>query len=324
MNRLTPVFRTILLVLLVPATTFGFFGKDKTERANTDFDLPPYDGVKHAIAVVEPDFQSSYRPSIDLGSSVRNMLESALYDTNRFIVVERQSLDATIEEQDLATSGRAAAGSEVAQTGLIRNAKYLAKVIITDVSEGTSGGSGGIGFGGFRIGGSTGKAEINMIVTIIDSTTTEVVAKERIEGEAGRKGLNFGYAGSNWGGDLGGFTKTPLGEAAYDCVVQATRFIALEMEDYKLDGRVVTVTDDNRVILNRGADFEIQPGMIFSIREEGELLTDPATGAVLERIEGRVISEIRVTKVSDKISYAELVDGKLPERGDVVTLTGGI
>ncbi len=324
MNHRRTLRNLLAISLLAPVTAFGFFGKDKTEQANADFDLPPYDGVKHAIAVVEPDYQSSYRPSIDLGSSVRNMLESALYDTNRFIVVERESLDATIEEQDLATSGRASAGSEVARTGLIRNAKYLAKVIITDVSEATSGGSGGIGFGGFRIGGSTGKAEINMILTIIDSTTTEIVAKERIEGEAGRKGLNFGYAGSNWGGDLGGFTKTPLGEAAYDCVIQATRFIALEMEDFKLDGRVVTVTGDNRVVLNRGNDFKIQPGMVFSIREEGELLTDPSTGAVLERIEGRVISEIRVTKVSDKISYAELVDGELPKRGDVVTLTGGI
>lgn len=324
MIHLSLLHRFLAIGLLAPVSAFAFFGKDKTEQANTDFNLPPYEGVKHAIAVVEPDYQSSYRPSIDLGSSVRNMLESALYDTERFIVVERESLDSTIEEQDLATSGRAAAGSDVARTGFIRNAKYLAKVTITDVAEATSGGSGGIGFGGFRIGGSTGKAEINMIVSIIDSTTTEIVAKQRIEGEAGRKGLNFGYVGSNWGGDLGGFTKTPLGEAAYDCVVQATRFIALEMEDFKLDGRVVTVTDDNRVVLNRGSDFRIQPGMVFSIREEGELLTDPSTGAVLERIEGRVISEIRITKVSDKISYAELVEGELPKRGDVVTLTGGI
>jgi len=198
----------------------------------------------------------------------------------------------------------------------------LADVEITDVEGAESGQSGGLSIGGFRIGGSGGQAQITTIVKIIDSTTGEIVAKERVIGKAGRKGLNVGYAASNWGADMGGFTKTPIGEATYDNVVQATRFLAEQFEDFSLEGAVVTVSGD-RIIINRGANFNIAEGQVFVIREKGELLTDPTTGEVLERIEGPVISEIRVTKVSDKISYAELTDGTMPKKGDVVYAVGG-
>jgi len=36
--------------------------------------------------------------------------------------------------------------------------------------------------------------------------------------------------------------KTPMGEAAQDVIDQATQFIALEMEDYELEGSVVMIS----------------------------------------------------------------------------------
>jgi len=308
------------LVLLIAAShAYALFGigEDKTESANEDFGLPPYNGVKHAIAVLPPKYTAVVTYTGDLSQNIGSMLESALYDTNRFIVVDRDRIDDTLLEQDLQASGRAAGASDVAQTGLIRSAKYLAEIEITDVEGSESGKSGGISVGGFRIGGSGGNAQITTIVKVIDSTTGEIVAKERVVGEAGRKGLNIGYASSNWGADVGGFTKTPLGEAAYDNVVQSTRFLAEQFEDFSLEGAVVTVSGD-RIIINRGANFNIAPGQKFEIREKGELLVDPTTGEVLERLEGEVISQIEVTKVSDKISYAKLTDGAMPSKGDVV------
>ena len=69
------------------------------------------------------------------------------------------------------------------------------------------------------------------MVKLIDSTTGEVVASERIRGEAGKSGLTIGYSERGFGTQLGGFAKTPMGEAAQDAIDQATQFIALEMED---------------------------------------------------------------------------------------------
>ncbi|MGE9290215.1 MAG: CsgG/HfaB family protein [Puniceicoccales bacterium] len=295
---------------------FGF-GEDKTESANEDFGLPPYNGVKHAIAVLPPKYTAIVTYTGDLSQNIGTMLESALYDTNRFIVVDRDRINDTLLEQDLQASGRSAAASDVAQTGMIRSAKYLAEVEITDIEGAESGQSGGVSIGGFRIGGSGGNARVVTIVKVIDSTTGEIVAKERVIGEAGRKGLDVGYASSNWGADLGGFTKTPLGEAAYDNVVQATRFLAEQFEDFSLEGAVVAISGD-KIIINRGANFNIAEGQKFVVREKGELLLDPTTGEVLERIEGEITCEIEVTKVSDKISYAKLLVGTMPAKGDVV------
>ncbi len=314
-----------LLFLLVfsSAPAFAFFGigEDETESANEDFGLPEYNGVKHAIAVLPPKYTAVVTYTGDLSQNIGSMLESALYDTNRFVVVDRDRIDDTLREQNLQTSGRAAQASDVARTGAIRSSRYLAEVEITDVEGAESGKSGGISVGGFRIGGSGGKASVTTIVKVIDSTTGEIVAKERVIGKAGRKGLNIGYAASNWGADVGGFTKTPLGEAAYDNVVQATRFLAEQFEEVSLDGAVVTVSGD-RIIINRGNNFAVPEGQRFVVREKGEILTDPTTGEVLERIEGPVTCTIEVTKVSDKISYAKLVDGEMPKKGDIVEAVG--
>ncbi len=322
-TNLVPMKKTISLAtfafLLATVQVFGLFGigEDKTESANEDFGLPSYSGVKHAITVLPPKYTAVVTYTGDLSQNIGSMLESALYDTDRFVLVDRDRIDDTLMEQDLQANGRSAAASDVAQTGLIRSAKYLAEVEITDVEGAESGKSGGVSIGGFRIGGSGGNAQITTIVKVIDSTTGEIVAKERVVGEAGRKGLNIGYASANWGADVGGFTKTPLGEAAYDNVVQATRFLAKQFEDFSLEGAVVTVSGD-RIIINRGSNYNLSPGQKFVIQEKGELLTDPTTGEILERIEGQVISEIEVTKVSDKISYAKLTDGEMPAKGDIV------
>lgn len=321
MKKILALSSLLLSFAAAPAFALFGFGEDETESANEDFGLPEYNGVKHAIAVLPPKYTALVTYTGDLSQNIGTMLESALYDTNRFVVVDRDRIDDTLFEQDLQASGRAAAASDVAQTGAIRSAKYLAEVEITDIEGAESGQSGGINIGGFSIGGSGGKASVTTIVKVIDSTTGEIVAKERVIGKAGRKGLDIGYAAANWGADVGGFTKTPLGEAAYDNVVQATRFLAQQFEEISLDGAVVVVSGD-RIIINRGKNFAVPVGQKFVVREQGEVLTDPTTGEILERIEGPTTCTIEVTKVSDKISYAKLTDGEMPKKGDVVQATG--
>ena len=96
-------------------------------------------------------------------------------------------------------------------------------------------------------------------------------------------------------------------------------FIAESMENYDIEGSVVTVAGD-QVIVSLGENYGIEPGQKLTVRTEGEVLTDPATGAVLDKTEGETIASLEVTKVRDKISYCKLVDGKMPERGMSVVL----
>lgn len=322
-TRKTFLSLTALALIVAAPASHAFLDKllpTKTDTKDGDakMDLPEYKGLKHAIGVVNFENEAGWRGRWELGSNLGIMLESALMDSGRFVVVDRENLRSTLAEQDLQSSGRAAKADDVAQTGAVRSAKYLASGAITTVDENTSGSGGGISIRGISLGAKGSKATITAIIKLVDSTTSEIVAKKRIEGKAGSKGLKIGYRGSDFGGNLGGFNKTPLGEAAQDVINQAVEFLALQMEETGFEGTVIKTSSSGQVIINRGTQYGVEEGQVFVVRTEGEKLIDPDTGEVLDEEEGEVICKIKVTKVREKLAYCELVDGDAPERGATV------
>jgi len=246
------------------------------------------------------------------------MLESALFDSGRFVVVQREKLGAVLDEQDLASSGRAAK-SDVAKTGALRSARFIATGSITTVDSASQGSSGGISFKGISVGGGGKKATITAIITLTDTTTGEIVAKKRVKGKAGGRKLRLGLSRGGLNTNMGGFAEEPVGEAAQDVISKAVDLIVKEMKGEKLDGSVVTVAGE-RVIINRGEQFGVEPGHTFVVRTEGEVLTDPSTGEILDRLEGEVVCTLKVDKVREKIAYCSVVEGKKPERGASVVM----
>lgn len=290
----------------------------KTESGNANMNLGEYKGLKHAIGVKDFRNDAGWRGSWDLGDNLSLLLESALFDSGRFVVVQREKLRDVIAEQDLAASGRTAGAAKVAQTGKIRPAKYLATGAITEAKENTAGSDAGINIKGFRIGGAKSTASITAIITLTDTTTGEIVAKERVVGKAGGAGLRVGYSGAI-GGELGGFAKTPMGEAAQDVINQAVAFLAKKMEEYPFEGNVVRVTNNGQIIINRGAEFGVEVGQSLVMVTEGEELVDPSTGELLGTEEGEQIGTAKVAKVSEKVSYCDITSGdKNPEVGTIV------
>ncbi|MDI6775348.1 MAG: CsgG/HfaB family protein [Verrucomicrobiota bacterium] len=291
-----------------------------TTQANIKMDLPEYAGLKHAIGCKDFENQAGWHGQWHIGNNLSIMLESALFDTKRFVIVEREKLKDVIAEQDLAASGRTAKAKNVAKTGLIRPARYLATGAITTVEENTSGGGGGISAFGVRLGGSAAKASITIIAKLVDTTTGEIVAKETIKGSAGSAGLSAGVSLGPVSTDMGAFKKTPLGDAAQDCINKAAYFFAKTITDKKLpfEGSVAKVSGD-KVIINRGFEYGLQVGKDLVMQEEGDLVTDPDTGAVLEKEKGKEIGKLKVSKVSEKLSYCAVTEGeKNPKPGTVV------
>jgi curli biogenesis system outer membrane secretion channel CsgG len=319
--------KNLLLPLLCLATTLvaqaqisdllkpGTKTKTKDDTAATQ--MGEYKGVRHALGIA--DFTTSENASIDqsLAQNMRAMLESALFATNRFVIVERGNLEAVTNEQDLQKGDRAAKASGVAQTGKLRSARYLAACTVTEASSSTSGDSGGIAIHGIRLGGSASKSAIVLVVKVIDTTSGEIVASERIRGEAGKSGLSVGLSQNGWSGELSSFAKTPMGEAAQDCINKAVVFIAHKMETTAVEGVIVSVSEQS-IIINLGQNYGISAGQKFTARRQGETLTDPATGEILGNSEGAVVGTVEVTSTREKLSYCKLVDGDMPARGDAV------
>lgn len=289
-----------------------------TSDSNAKMNLGEYKGIKHAVGCKKFENQAGWRGQWELGDNLSIMLESALFDSGRFVVVEREKLKDVIEEQDLVTSGRAAKAKNVAKTGFIRPARYLATGAITVAEDSSSGSSGGLSFGGVSLGGGKSSAKITIIAKLIDTTTGAIVQKQSITGKSGSVSLNVGASYRGVGGDMGGFAKTPMAEAAQDCINQAAVFFAKAMEKTPFDACVVK-TANGKVIINRGSEYNMSVGQNLVLEETGEPMVDPGSGEILGTTPGKQLGKIVVKTVEDKYSVCDVVSGeKNPKPGTLV------
>lgn len=192
-----------------------------------------YDGPKARIAVSR--FKNKAGAgwwSSGIGDGMADQLTTALFNTNRFIVLERQTLGDVLSEQDLGASGRVRSDT-AAQIGEIEGAELLVVAAVTEFEGAASGSGGGLGGGisglfGAVIGGFK-KSHIAIDLRIIDSRTSRILAATSVEGEATDVNLGgllggYGSAGALAGG-LSGWKNTPTEKALRECIKEAVNFI---------------------------------------------------------------------------------------------------
>jgi len=316
------IFRLAVLLLatlfLVSCATAG--GSSNVQQAEQETVYPPYDGPKKRIAVLEFDNKVNQRwwdRSWNIEDRLTEMVITELMKTNRFIVVERGSLDEILSEQDLGASGRVRQET-AARIGEVLGAQVLVKGAITEFIEKESGGMGGIVIAGVGIGGKTNTGHVAMDVRLIDATTGQILQSERAEGKitsSGIGGIAF-FSGVAFGGTA--YKKTALGKATRVAVSDAVMFIVNNMNDQPWQGRIVKA-EGSRIYINAGYNMNITMDSVFTIYSKGEELIDPVTGLSL----GSALSRsgtVRVTQVSDKFSIADAIEGSGFKRGDVVKM----
>ena len=193
-----------------------------------------YNGPKARIAVARfKDKTGKGWYSSKIGDGMADQLVTALFNTNRFIVLERQTLGDVLQEQDLGASGRIRQDT-AAPIGEIEGAELLVVAAVTEFEGKASGARGGIGgIGGGILGAITGgfkKAHMAIDMRIIDTKTSRIVAATSVEGKATDVNLGgllggFGGSGALVGG-LGGWKNTPTEKALRICIKEAVKFIA--------------------------------------------------------------------------------------------------
>jgi len=195
-----------------------------------------YDGPKARVAVNRfTDKTGKGWWTGAIGDGMADMLATALFHSNRYIVLERQTLGDVLKEQDLATAGRIKKGTE-APTGEIEGAELLITGAVTEfegAQSGVGGGIGGIGGTAGRIlGGIAGgikNAHMAIDVRVVDTKTSRIVAATSVEGKATDFALGGALAGAGaggaLGGALGGWSKTPTEKALRLCIQEAVKFI---------------------------------------------------------------------------------------------------
>lgn len=266
--------------------------------------------LRYSISVAKFPNESGWHGQWDVGDGFTTIMTAALDASDNFIVLgDTEMRGEALAEQDFAASGRTAGGKKAPKTGRMTPAQLLVRGSITHVQYDTSGGKGGFGFKGIRVGGSKGSAEINITVYLVNTETGQVAASTKVVGKSGRKGLSVGYHGSSLGGltgDMAGFKKDNLGKATEDAVAQAVEFLTGQLESIPWEGSVVLVKP-GKLVINRGSREGVTEGMMFEVGSVEELV-DPDTGEVLD-VEMTTVATIQATSVKEKVSYCKVVDG---------------
>ncbi len=252
-------FISIFSLLFIAATASAglpFFGTKAKVTSGQDSagiqekQAEAYDGPKARIAVARfTDKTGKGWWTGQIGDGMADQLTTLLFNTNRFIVLERQTVGDVLGEQDLGASGRVRRET-AAPIGEIEGAELLVVAAVTEFEGAASGGRGRLGgFNNRFLGAITGafkKAHMAIDLRIIDSRTSRVVAAASVEGSSGSVDLGvvsryFGDSGALVGA-LGGWKNTPTEKALRVVIAEAVDFVVTKTpQQYYRHGGSVTV-----------------------------------------------------------------------------------
>ena len=193
-----------------------------------------YDGPQARIAVARFENKAGnqgrwWNPSI--GDGMADMLTTALFQSGRFIVLERSAIDDVLAEQDLIASGRVREGATT-EIDQLEDAELLVVAAVTEFSENASGTRGSVGGGrlGRVIGGIAGgssSAHMAIDLRIIDTSTGRILAATSVEGEARDFDIGGALAGYTsrhaLGGALSTWENTPREKALRQVIGEAVQ-----------------------------------------------------------------------------------------------------
>ena len=266
--------------------------------------------LRYSITVSKFPNEAGWSGQWDVGDGFTTIMTDALQQNGKFIVLgDSEMRQEAMAEQDLAASGRMAGGNKAPQVGRMTPAQLLVRGSITHVQDDTTGGSGGLSFRGISVGGSKGKAEVNITIYLVDSETGQVKASQKVVGQAGRRGLGVGYSGSalgGLGGNLEGFKKDNVGKACEDAVVQCVEFLEKQLESIPWEGSIMLAKED-KLVINRGTREGVAVGQKFQVGSTEELV-DEDTGEVLD-VEIKTLGTTEVTEAKEKIAYCTPLAG---------------
>ena len=223
---MTLLFACMVFAACAPTAEVISKGGPTIEKAQAE----PSTGGKMRIAVMTFENESRY----DVGNGMRSMLTSALFQTDKFIVVEREMLQDVLLEQKLGATGVVKADT-AARVGEVEGAQLLIYGKITDFEPGQRGFKAGLGDGSQKGDISVQQSHVAIDIRIVDARTSRVVAATTVEGKAtdvslGVEVLKYLQADTPLSIGLSAWNNTPIGSAIRLCIDRAVDYIVRNMK----------------------------------------------------------------------------------------------
>ena len=271
--------------------------------------------TKPVVAVMDFENKASFSGQWNLGQGMADLLVAQLMETERVVVIDRRNLRDVVGElnmqgQDLfRPEGRA-------ERGRLLNAQYLIRGAITDFTV-VGDASGWFGVKDRAVVKGRGeKARVALVISVYDVASGQVLSSVQASGDASAGGLGaqVNYRQLSFGGEA--FSRTPLGKATERAMERAVKRILYEVPARPWEPRVAEV-EGSEVVINGGVDVDLEPDMVFVVRDAPRAVTDPVTGNVIDVKPGKVSGRIRVHTVKETASYGVLEEGTA-RRGDLL------
>jgi curli biogenesis system outer membrane secretion channel CsgG len=316
--------RWVQVVVLLVAFAATANAQNKPRVAIFDFDY----------ATVHDYVGTLFGTDVDVGQGVADLLVKNLVQSGNYSVIEREQLDKILAEQNFSNSDRANA-TTAAKLGKILGVDAIIIGSITQFGrddKSTSVGGGGFRIGGFGIGGVS-RNQSNAVVAVdarmVNIDTAEIMAVAEGKGDSQRSGTSLLGAGGGSGGFGGGkidmsnsnFAATILGEAVHEAVQALANDLdqnvgKVEARKVVIDGLVADAAG-GILILNVGANAGVKVGDRLAVKRTDREIKDPATGAVIRRVELSV-GEVVITEADASSSVGTFSGSGEPQVGDRV------
>src|SRR5579872_3693000 len=252
-------------------------------------------GLKRRVGVVDFQNKTAYGQN-RLGTSASDILITELAKSGKFIVVERDKINAIMAEQKLGMSG-AIDPNTAAQVGKILGLNAIVTGAISQFGADTEGSE-------YLITQSKSQVvKCTVDIRVVDAETGQILYADS----------GSGLAKKHTGGVLGlgtrsGYDESLDGEALRAAIVKFTNNIIEQVEKKPWSCRVADV-DGQNIYLNAGHDSGLPQGTKLIAYHVGRAIKDPTTGLVIGNTEDKV-GEIKVQRYfGDDGSVAALNSG---------------
>ncbi len=247
-------------------------------------------------------------PPPEFARTLTEMLTTTLSATGRFVVLERQQMQAITTEQDLAAAGRVSKETGAAQ-GRIIGAQAMITGDITGYSytQQSVGGSALNVLKGLKVGASRVSAAVIVDLRMIDAATGEVLASAKGNGSASSTGVAADLTKDDQQISSSGTWSTPLGQASRAAITRVVEQLVAGLPEPRWSAKIVDVRD-GLVYLNAGVDGGVSPGLVLEVYEVQPALIDPDTGKNLGAPD-KLLGEIQVDSVKTGFSTARILTG---------------
>lgn len=286
---------------------------------------PVYQGPKQTISILA--FENKVQGvlgSAALGEGMTEILTTALVNSDRFVVLDRQNLKEIVGEQGLAMTGLVNEQTGV-KTGQMAGAQFFIKGAVTEFNPEAGGRGVSVGFKKGKVGGKSIKAHVGIDVRLVDNATGQIFASYHASATARQGSTELGTSifHNNDPFQLGvsGFKSTALGIAVRQAIEKVVVFILAESARIPWQGSVIRA-DGDRIYINRGQGSNIRSGQRLAIFAPGVPLIDPETGFNLGSDE-EFVCVVEIGRVAPKFSIANAgasCRGRMIDRGHVVRL----